>query len=173
MGAISASAASSPSARNPVAYQGMKTTPAAISGRILVRPSAAPCARLPLPRARRIFALGEGKVGMTDHRMDGCARRLAKWGDLLYRTKTGFTSPPLSVFEGVARVLAAPVTRRTAVGLIGGGVVPGPPLRPPRARGAAGGCTSEATASNPQCCPTPGDRPCCVAANLHCCSNEN
>ncbi len=111
--------------------------------------------------------------------MDGWARRLARSETRLYRRRDGWTPPPPDpLFDGMARVLATPLTRRRAVGVIGAGVLVGSLWRPSRSRAAVGGCTSEATATNPTCCWRVGsdqskDRPCCVEPGHQCCSTNN
>jgi hypothetical protein len=105
---------------------------------------------------------------MTDHRMDGWARRLARSDSESIVSASGRgPSNGESVFDGVARALAAPVTRRRAVGLIGGAVIAGSLLRPGRAR--AQNCYP----GGPQICTNPHGARVCVPNDLQCCSNEN
>jgi hypothetical protein len=92
---------------------------------------------------------------MSD-KIDRLARRLAR------------TEPEISrSFDGAARALSAPITRRRAVTLIGGAVMAGSLLRPGRA--AAQNCWP----GGPKICTNPKGARVCVADNLQCCSNDN
>jgi hypothetical protein len=102
---------------------------------------------------------------MTDHRMDGWARRLAR------PAKDDVISSDLpvvedSLLEGVAKAVAAPITRRRAVAVIGGTVLAGSLLRPGRANA---GCFP----GGPKVCSNPKGARVCVPSDLACCSNEN
>src|SRR4051794_28328622 len=103
---------------------------------------------------------------MTDHRLDRWARRLAEPDSELIHSHRGRGSAEgESVFDGVARTLAAPVTRRRAVGLIGGAAVAVSLLRPRRAR-------ADCYPGGPQTCTAAGGAKVCVPADYTCCSND-
>lgn len=104
---------------------------------------------------------------MTDHRVDGWARRLARPdADLIVSTEARAPSGGESLVDGMARALAAPVTRRRAVALIGGAVVAGSLLRPGRAQ-------ADCFPGGPKVCSNPKGARVCVPDNLQCCSNDN
>jgi hypothetical protein len=92
--------------------------------------------------------------------LDRLARRLARAAPEISNSARGGTT-----FDGVARALAAPMTRRRAVMLIGGAVAAGSLLRPGSAR--AQNCYP----GGPKVCEQNG-RKVCVAEDLACCSND-
>ena len=108
----------------------------------------------------------------AEDRVDRWARRLARADRDIVDGEARSTPDIDSVFDGVARALATPVTRRRAVLALGGAVAAGSLLRPSRAH-AAGQCPS----GGPKQCTSPAGnglvRRVCVPDNLACCSNEN
>lgn len=113
-----------------------------------------------------------GRVTAGEDRVDRLARRLAL-ADRDIVAGGAPSAPDIeSAFDGVARVLVTPMTRRRAVMAVGGAIVAGSLLRPGRAH-AQGQCPS----GGPNVCTSPAGnglvRRVCVPANLACCSNEN
>src|SRR4051794_19406617 len=109
--------------------------------------------------------------------MERWARRLARSDEHPIADRPLRHAPRATpAFDDLARSLVAPMTRRRAGVLVGGAVVAASLVRPPRARAAVGGCTSQATSTNPKCCyrlgSGPNDRPCCVEAELQCCNTD-
>jgi hypothetical protein len=105
--------------------------------------------------------------GAVSSQMDRLARRLARTEPEIARS----TSAPLwsidDAFEGAARALGAPVSRRRAVTLLGGAVMAGSLLRPSRAD--AQNCYP----GGPKVCSNPKGARVCVSSDLQCCSNDN
>lgn len=93
--------------------------------------------------------------------VDKLARRLAESDPQIYSD-----ARVDAAFDGVARALGAPVTRRRAVALIGAAVAAGSLLRPGRAQ--AQNCWP----GGPKICEQNGRRV-CVSNDLACCSNDN
>jgi hypothetical protein len=104
---------------------------------------------------------------MIEHRIDRLARRLAGSEPGIFRSVSTATPTVESAFDGLARALAAPVTRRRALVVSGGAVAAASLLRPGPAR-AAGECPS----GGPNVCSNSRGARVCVPANLACCSNE-
>lgn len=76
---------------------------------------------------------------VSEQRLTRVARRLsARSSDMIYRSPTGVSAPVESVIDGLARSLAAPVSRRRAVAVIGGSMLVGTMLRPGRCTGDRG-----------------------------------
>jgi hypothetical protein len=96
--------------------------------------------------------------GPVSDNIDRLARRLARTELEIART---------DAFEGAARALGAPVTRRRAVTLLGGAVVAGSLLRP--ARAGAQNCWP----GGPKVCSNSKGARVCVSNDLQCCSNDN
>jgi hypothetical protein len=103
---------------------------------------------------------------MTDHRMDGWARRLARSTEDDLVVARSRPSGGEAILDRAARALAAPVTRRRAVGLIGGVMLAGSLLRPGRGW-AQSGCSGGLKE-----CRAQGGQRVCVPENLQCCNND-
>ena len=90
--------------------------------------------------------------------------------DLEVRTKSA--GRPTFAIDTLARALAAPMSRRRAIGVISGTLLAGSALRPPGARAAGLTCppSSDPTATL-RCQSTVGDAALCVPPDWHCCSN--
>ena len=95
---------------------------------------------------------------MNGDRLDRVARRLAVPDSPLFSER--------SAFDGMARTLARPVTRRRAVGLIGGAAVAASLLRAPGAE--AQGCEGGQT----RCTGPQGQKTPCIPPNLQCCNTD-
>jgi hypothetical protein len=109
---------------------------------------------------------------MADGRIERWARRLAKSNvDIVSGRRTPADRRPESrsgaetMFEGAAVMLAAPVTRRRAVALMGGAALVGSLLRPGKAKA---GCWP----GGPKVCTSSGGARVCVGNELDCCSND-
>lgn len=103
-------------------------------------------------------------------RVDRLARRLARRPDhVLTRQTLPAPAPAEPLLDGVARALAAPVTRRRAVVLAGGAVVAGSVLRPGGARADARVCPPGTTK-----CQSAGGPSACMPSGqgLVCCNSD-
>jgi hypothetical protein len=104
-------------------------------------------------------------MGIED-RIDQMARRVAGDEPGIF---LGIGAPGRGVdsaLDGVARALAAPLSRRRALAAAGGVVAAASLLRPARA-------SADCWPGGPKVCENSHGAKVCVPANLNCCSNEN
>jgi hypothetical protein len=78
----------------------------------------------------------------------------------------GTTGPSDSSFDGIARLLVAPISRRRALVAAGGAVAAASLLRPTRA-------SADCWPGGPKVCANSHGAKVCVPSDLACCSNEN
>jgi hypothetical protein len=103
---------------------------------------------------------------MFARRVDDLARRLAS-DELIARTGREPAAPTVdSAFDGLARALAAPLSRRRMLAAAGGAVAAASLLRPGRAQ-------ADCFPGGPKICSNPHGARVCVPSNLACCSNDN
>ena len=105
-----------------------------------------------------------------EDRVDRLARRLAGEEPGIFRASPTLATAQTtaeSAFDGLARALVTPVSRRRALAVAGGAVAAVSLLRPEQAR-AACGCPD----GGPTVCDGPNGTRCCAPAGLACCSNE-
>jgi hypothetical protein len=118
--------------------------------------------------AQRRSRFGKHVGGAAARRpaLDRLALRLAHEEPDIYRSATGRSGGAETVLEGIARALAAPVTRRGAVKLAGGAVLAGSLLRPASALG------QDCYPGGPKVCESPNGQKVCVSGDLACCNSD-
>jgi hypothetical protein len=107
-----------------------------------------------------------------EHRVDRLARRLAGEEPGIFLASStpggarrGGATTPESAFDGLARALVTPLSRRRMIAAAGGAVAAASLLRPGQAR-------ADCFPGGPKVCSNPKGAKVCVPDDLQCCSNE-